>query len=463
MTERLVPAAVWAGGLGTAAAAGLLCVTHAAVALAAVGAAVVLLLLAGGALTLMDYIALGAPLMFYVGGVGTLHLAVSDVFLPATVALLVVTAARRGLRLPRPMLVLVVAAMAVAGLSVVHGAATELWFDNSLAASNLLKLAVVLSYVVVATVWTIAASDRDIVRFLSAWVLIAVLCACGSVLSQVTSIALVPTDGYRSNGFFQDPNLYAGYLLVSMAVLLVLHRCHPRPVDMTAFAALALGVVTTGSRSGVAALAVLVVLAAVVVSSPVLRAASAVAVGLGAVLAYGVVTRAAYVTDVPALQRLVDSSGEVGADPRIGLWGRAIDLWEGSPWFGVGIGQFARLSDDVFGINRETGTGFVAHNTFLSFLAETGTFGFLLCVAGLVAVGVCATRITGFAREARGALVLGVVAVALQMATLNLQNVRYVWLYFGLVVGLSVRGARTPVTSGEPDGRELRVVGQRLG
>ena len=41
-------------------------------------------------------------------------------------------------------------------------------------------------------------------------------------------------------------------------------------------------------------------------------------------------------------------------------------------------------------------------------------------------------------RHAKHALASGVLVICSQMMTLNLQNLRYVWIYFGLVLGISL-------------------------
>ena len=54
------------------------------------------------------------------------------------------------------------------------------------------------------------------------WAWTATALSVGSLAGVTGAIVIVPTDGYRSNGFFEDPNLYAGYLLVSFSIVLYL-------------------------------------------------------------------------------------------------------------------------------------------------------------------------------------------------------------------------------------------------
>ena len=80
-------------------------------------------------------------------------------------------------------------------------------------------------------------------------------------------IEIIPSDGYRSLGYFLDPNLYAGYLLLSLSVVLFLAVVSPS-VWRSAQAVLLIGaVVTTGSRGGLVSLVLLVTFAALMINS----------------------------------------------------------------------------------------------------------------------------------------------------------------------------------------------------
>jgi O-antigen ligase len=140
---------------------------------------------------------------------------------------------------------------------------------------------------------------------------------------------------------------------------------------------------------------------------------------------------------LPGVQRLSSSLSQLSTDARWELWKRSLELWREHPVLGVGLGQFGRFSGDILGESRFTGTGFVAHNTFLSFLAELGTVGFCLALLGLWACVRAIGRLrTTESTHLVAALRLGLLAIVLQMLTLNLQNVRFVWVFFGLCLGL---------------------------
>jgi O-antigen ligase len=140
--------------------------------------------------------------------------------------------------------------------------------------------------------------------------------------------------------------------------------------------------------------------------------------------------------DLPGLGRLTTSAHSVGTDSRFQLWSRAFHLWTHHPLFGIGIGQFGRYSSDILGTSPITGTGFIAHNTFLSFLAELGAFGFLLSVGGILSLTYIAARADHLDGAVRASLLIGILVLWAEMMTLNLQNVRYVWIFAGLLLGL---------------------------
>jgi O-antigen ligase len=143
-------------------------------------------------------------------------------------------------------------------------------------------------------------------------------------------------------------------------------------------------------------------------------------------------------TSILGLDRLFFASGDVNDDPRLSLWSLAIEKWLDAPVWGIGLGQFERFSGDAFRTARSSGLGYVTHNTFLFFLVAFGVLGLALFLAMMGWVVARLYAAPGLSRNAKHALMSGVVVLASQMMTLNLQNLRYVWVYFGLVLGLSM-------------------------
>lgn len=399
-----------------------------------------------GWITLLEYVVVGSPFMFYVSLGGPLHAAASDAVVPLLALALLVTGdlpreSQRGIRRVVGFALLATTAAVASGA---FAALMPRGFVLSEGVANLAKLVIVLGYSCVVTAAVAALPMSRAFRALRIWGWVAAVLAAGSMVTSFGGVPLIPGNDFRSFGFFQDPNLYAGYLLISLAVVIA-RECH-RGMPETPFLLVALsgGVAATASRSAVATLAVMLFLSALLISA---RRVRWTLVGLGILgvwVTMGVLAARPDLLAFPAFQRLTSASEVAGNDPRLALWGRALDLWHSSPITGIGIGQYQLYSEDVYGISGRTGTGFVVHNTFLSFLTETGVIGLLVLVAGLIAVARTAAGLGDLGCRIDKALLIGVVAVVAQMMTLNLQNVRYVWILIGFILGLELRRRSNP-------------------
>jgi O-antigen ligase len=147
-------------------------------------------------------------------------------------------------------------------------------------------------------------------------------------------------------------------------------------------------------------------------------------------------------TSILGIDRLFFASNDVNDDPRLSLWSLAVDKWLDAPLWGIGLGQFERFSGSAFRTARTSGLGYVTHNTFLFFLVAFGLVGLVLFLALIVWIVRLLYLAPNLTRNAKHALLSGIVVLCSQMMTLNLQNLRYVWVYFGLVLGLSLVGPR---------------------
>ena len=137
---------------------------------------------------------------------------------------------------------------------------------------------------------------------------------------------------------------------------------------------------------------------------------------------------------------MTSSAANAGSDPRWNLWQQAVELWLDHPVLGIGLGQFTRFSHGLTPYVGDGVHGQVAHNTFLSFAAETGAVGALTFIAVLVFPVRMLIRSRPFPAPER-ALLIGVAVLSGMMMTLNLQNLRYVWVYLALVLVASGRNA----------------------
>jgi len=280
------------------------------------------------------------------------------------------------------------------------------------------------------------------------WTWTATALSAGSLMGITGAIVIIPSDGYRSQGFFEDPNLYAGYLLLSFAIVLYLATTSTSfwlPVQGLFITG---GIVTAGSRGGLASLVLLVLFALVVIKSARLRGMLVGIILVGTAGLAFLVTHRDSGTSILGLDRLFFAQ-DVGDDPRLKLWGRAIEKWSDHPVWGIGAGQFERFSGDVFRVAKSTGFGYVTHNTYLYFLVAFGVIGLGLFLGMIGWIVIRLYSATGLSRISKHALMSGVVVLASQFMTLNLQNLRYVWIYFGLLLGMSVVASQRDETEPE--------------
>ncbi len=417
-------------------------------------------LLGGGvALVAISFMARGAldvivalsPFMFYtlspVGGI--LTVGSSDVMLPVVVGAMIVTAVigpQVPDRLPKlgaiaPVL-LILSTLVVAG-SITGWTIASPDFLLKRSIADAVKLGIGVAYFAVVYLLGRRGGMETVLRGMRIWGWTATALSIGSLAGITGAVEIIPSDGYRSNGYFEDPNLYAGYLLVSFSVLLYLSTISTSPWLPAQAVAITGGIVMTGSRGGLVSLLLLVSFALVVIHSARLRA---MVVGVGGVTflvgSWLLINRESG-TSILGVDRLFDSSSDVADDPRIALWALGIEKWLDAPLWGIGLAQFERFSGIAFRTATTSGLGYVTHNTFLFFLVAFGVIGLGLFLAFMIWVVARVYSAPLLTTASKHALVSGVVVLSSQMMTLNLQNLRYVWIYLGLLLAIGAL-ARDP-------------------
>ena len=392
--------------------------------------------------TLVHVAVILLPFMFYTNFTGSLHIAVTDFVFPVLAILALLKPATEQLSLAlRPLCLFAVVMLAIAASSALTASLFDPEFSAGLAAKNAFKLFIVLAYAVVFAIEASRMERDQLCGLLRTWACTATIVSLATIATAAGIAHIVPTDdtGERSLGFFQDANLYSGYLVISLSVVIAAELMRHSSWTIVQLLSITAGVLLTASRGALGSFALVLIMAFVFIPS---RKVRLIIGGVG--LAAGSLLYAAVSGWVgswswlgPAIDRLDTSGREVGDDPRLRLWARAIAVWNDHPLFGVGIGQFGRFTIDVNGYDEDD-VGQIAHNTFLSFLVETGIFGMLLCVAGIVFLAFRLYRDQRLEIRLRHAFGLGVLALCTEMFTLNLQNVRYVWVFIGLIWGFTV-------------------------
>ena len=426
-----------------------------------IGGGVALVLAATVVRSSLDALVVATPFMFLtlspVGGIFTVG--TSDLVLPFVVVALVIRAAlepwsptsRSGV--PGAGALFVTAVVLASGSTTIWAvASSDFLFPRAL--SDTMKLTAGVSYLVVVFLLVRRGGPTSALHAFQVWVWTATALALGSVVGATGVIEIIPSDGYRSLGYFLDPNLYAGYLLLSLSVVLFLAVVSPS-VWRSAQAVLLIGaVVTTGSRGGLVSLVLLVTFAALMINS---ARARTLVLGVTAVVSaagFFVLEVRDTGTQFLGVDRLFFAAARVEEDPRLELWGLAVSLWSDHPLFGIGLGQFERYTVGIGG--RSGDVGYVAHNSFLYFLVALGVGGLLLFVSLLVWLLVRLHRSAAVSRAGQTALASGFVVIISQMMTLDLQNLRYVWVYFGLVLGVSMLDRSVGSDAGAASGPHLQ-------
>lgn len=445
--SSLVPAR-WQGSAGLVAAA--VVTAGAAGVLVAAQPRLGLLLVAGLAglgvvrllrLTLTELVIITMPLMFFPPIGFLLNVAVADFLMPLLVVLVwsrnvpatLSEGQRAVVRRYSGLSALLLFVTLVSGLLAALRASDFNLLEASL---DTMKLVVVLVYFVTLLVSFMALPERGRLRAARIWVWCAVAQSVGSL------VGLVPSDGVRSLGYFQDPNLYAGYLLSSIALLFYVVARDRLTAWPAAILLLFGGVLATGSRGALAAAAVLLAVSAVALISS--RIGTLLMAGTSALVAVlllvpDVLDRLA----LPGVERLLASSEIAGTDPRWRLWGRAWELWLDHPLLGVGVGQYTEYSAGLTPFRNWT-EGQVAHNTFLSFAAEGGAIGLIAFCAILVGAVSRIAVAPHLTKTQQMALIIGVMVIVVMMMSLNLQNLRYVWAFLAFAIAAAASGEPSP-------------------
>jgi O-antigen ligase len=379
--------------------------------------------------TLLEVLTAALPFMFYAPVGATTNVALSDFVFPVGVLAVALRSKRPGpsqdiLRLLSGVLLAACAAsFAINGIRMVGYN-----LDASLVA--IAKVLIALGYAMLFRNLTSDALRGGSVRFLKVWAWAAFVISLLTLADVFGGTHILGSElGVRSTGTFEDPNLFGCYLAISIFFVASSANRLVMPIKILQLICICLALLSTGSRGALAA--VMVGVAVTFLATRGLRARIRLT-GMAAtalVIVWGAVTplRELLIT-VPGFERLKVAAPESTEDPRFEIWRLAWHVWAANPLFGIGPGQFA------------ANDSFVAHNTYLGFLAENGLFGFLPLVAILTyaIVGPASLRI-GIAMNVSCA----VAALAVGMYSLSLENVRFTWALIGIAFGLvnAVRSA----------------------
>jgi O-antigen ligase len=270
----------------------------------------------------------------------------------------------------------------------------------------------------------------------------------------------------RAKGLQGDYNFFALYEVVALPPALVLAARARTPGRIVLYygvvAAIVLSVVASLSRSGLIALASVVLVTLLLPSALFFRRASQkVTYGL-ALAAAGVVVMLAGAA--PFLERAATIFHEEGVgggrgSGRVDVWRAAWRSFEESPLLGIGAGNFRSSTFDRLlqtpGVTTTEGyrsKGKYVHSMYLGNLTELGLVGFTLF---MVMLGLTFASLIASVRRARNrgdpdlarfaaALAVGLVGVAVSGFFLSIELAKPLWIVIGLALALDVMTRRLP-------------------
>jgi O-antigen ligase len=318
------------------------------------------------------------------------------------------------------------------------------------------------------------AATSVVLRNRSPWPLIAALLVSAGLAASSALLPLVGIEGLfdnvgepsqvasRSAGFFFDPNYFAAYLAAATALAFAcatfVRSVRLRALLILTGAVFCVALVATLSRGGLLALVAGIVTIGFSRGRKVGLALSAALVVLF-LLAYPFFAEVRFSTSDTSAG--ADLGGQLESSGRIGTWAAGIELFQSSPLFGIGFGEYAEASP----------VGIAAHNWYVGVLAEGGIVGACLWAAFIAAI------LVGLRRTSHPAQVVGYSVLATWLvASMSLDAPRFYrpsgLVMFSLAAALAAdwlprgptgiqTGATQPGVPG-PDGYQQRRIAARI-
>lgn len=126
---------------------------------------------------------------------------------------------------------------------------------------------------------------------------------------------------------------------------------------------------------------------------------------------------------------------------RTTIWKAGLKVFPSFPWKGVGAGAYPDAVKPLIGVPGRPGHEYVAHNSFLSVLVETGLIGFAIYGAMLL---VLAISVWVMQAEERALWATVLLVWAIGVSTLTWEHRKPPWLLFALITTEWARSFREP-------------------
>lgn len=154
----------------------------------------------------------------------------------------------------------------------------------------------------------------------------------------------------------------------------------------------------------------------------------------GIVLALMLILGVRFLTPQPARQRIAETTTEitqVTLHGRTAIWKSGLRAFRNHIFAGVGSGAYPEAVKPWIGTHPVAASRYVAHNTFLSVLVETGLIGFGIYALLLI---VLALYIWMMPTLERALWAIMTIVWAAGVSTLTWEHRKPVWLFFGLIM-----------------------------
>jgi O-antigen ligase len=311
--------------------------------------------------------------------------------------------------------------------------------------ASIIKLGVLIVYGVFYLCVCVDGGRAAVVRLLATWRIVGATSAFVAIVAVALygrGVDVGLTFAYRATGTFEDPNAFATYLIVTLGISMGSTYLTRNRAFTVAVVPIVIAILLTGSRGAVLCLALTLLVALVTAGRGEVahHFRRAVVVGVGLALLVVMLIPGQWADG--SLGRIAElgSPGFDSGGSRLPLWQSALQLWSDNPFLGVGIGQFPYAPTDDGGAHL----GALAHNTYASFLAETGILGLLALLWLPATVGVRLVQTPTSVLRIRPYLLFSLVGFTIMAATLNLENFRPFWMFLGICMGVVALAAPRP-------------------
>jgi O-antigen ligase len=305
--------------------------------------------------------------------------------------------------------------------------------------------------------------DRDLTAIQITWILVAnVIALIGIIIvltqGHLTLMDIVKPKGKRAYGTFYDPNMFAGYLVMSLFLVLSMGRRLPWLVRWGSILLMAVCIVATKSNGGMLSLIIglgawLIVRAWTRHIPPVALAACAMLVlSLGLVALWlnaGVGVGAAQLSAFQSNSFLARAGHS--SEGRFTIWKNLQTTYAKSP-LGIGPGNSRYLTLSIEDRLRPNSLqAKEAHNDYLAYAMERGPLGLLgllaLMGSAFGKLGAVAKRRDGAqaTSDVNGPLVAAMTgalaAAAVHALTIEVLHFRHFWMLLAMVCAIEARSA----------------------